>query len=73
MSLNFKKNALFVAFIAMLAVAAGPAAAQSVYDPLTDAVTFVDVIAAIMAVAAILAGLFVAMRGVRTVLSFIRS
>ena len=67
------KQSAFVAFIfGLLAMLAGPAAAQSVYDPLTSSVTFTEVIAAIMAVAAVVAGLYVSMRGVRTVLAFIR-
>ncbi len=67
------KQSAFVAFIfGLFAMLAGPAAAQSVYDPLTNSVTFTAVIAAIMAVAAVVAGLYVTVRGVRTVLAFIR-
>jgi hypothetical protein len=67
------KQSAFVAFIfGLMAMLAGPAAAASVYDPLTASVTFVEVIAAVMAVAAVVAGLYVSMRGVRTVLGFIR-
>jgi hypothetical protein len=65
-------KSVLLAIVAALALAAGPASAVSVYDPLTSAATFTDVIAAIMAVAAVVAGLYVSMRGVRTVLAFIR-
>lgn len=71
MSLKLKAI-LFAMFAGLMAMLAGPAAAQSPFAPLTAAVTFTDVIAALMAVAAILAGLYVTMRGVRTVLGFIR-
>ena len=71
LSLNVKKN-LALLFAVALAVLAGPASAASVYDPLTTSVTFVEVIAAVMAVAAVVAGLYTSMRGVRTVLGFIR-
>lgn len=71
MSLKLKAI-VFAMFAALMAMLAGPAAAASAFDPLTAAVTFTDVIAALMAVAAILAGLYVTMRGVRTVLGFIR-
>lgn len=67
-----KQSAVVAFFFSLLAMLAGPAAAQSVYDPLTSSVTFTEVIAAIMAVAAVVAGLYVSMRGVRTVLAFIR-
>lgn len=69
----FSKQNAFLAILAALMMAAGPASAVSVYDPLTTAVTFTDVIAAIMAVAAIVATLYVSVRGVRSVLGFIRS
>ena len=67
-----KQSAFLAFFFGLLAMLAGPASAASVYDPLTTAVTFTEVIAAIMAVAAVVAGLYVSIRGVRTVLSFIR-
>ena len=67
------KQNVFLAFLfGLAAMMAGPAAAQSAFAPLTAAVTFTDVIAAIMAVAAIIAGLYVTMRGVNTILGFIR-
>lgn len=66
------KTMFFVFLATAIGLIAGPAAAQSAFDPLTSAVTFTDVIAAIMAVAAIIAGLYVTMRGVRTILGFIR-
>lgn len=71
MSLKLKAI-VFAMFASLMVMFAGPAAAASPFDPLTAAVTFTDVIAALMAVAAILAGLYVTMRGVRTVLGFIR-
>lgn len=67
-----KQSAFLAFFFGLLAMLVGPASAASVYDPLTSAVTFVEVVAAIMAVAAVVAGLYVSMRGVRTVLDFIR-
>ncbi len=72
-SLFARKNAVLAVVVACMAMLAGPASAVSVYDPLTTAVTFTDVIAAIMAVAAIVATLYVSVRGVRSVLGFIRS
>lgn len=68
-----KIKMLFLSVMALLfGLLSAPAMAVSAFDPLTAAVTFTDVIAALMAVAAILAGLYVTMRGVRTVLGFIR-
>lgn len=46
--------------------------AVSPFDPITAAVTFTDVVAAVMAIAAILAGLYVTLKGVKTVLGMIR-
>ena len=67
---------LFLVLFAMLAAFAAPAFAQatggSPFDALTRAVTFTDVVAAIMAVAAILAAMYVTMRGVTLILGFIR-
>lgn len=54
------------------AVAAGSSFAVSPFDPITEAVTFVEVTAAIMAIAAILASLYVVIRGVKNVLGMIR-
>lgn len=68
-----KLKMLFLAVMAMLfGLVSAPAMAAGAFDALTTAVTFTDVIAALMAVAAILAGLYVTMRGVRIVLGFIR-
>lgn len=67
-----KKQAVMMAVVASLLMIGGPSFAAGAFDPLTAAVTFVDVIAAIMAVAAIIAGLYVTMRGVTTILGFIR-
>lgn len=62
--------ALMASVMSLLSV---PAFAQaSPFTALTAAVTYVDVIAAIMAVAAIIAALYVAMRGVTLILGFIR-
>lgn len=62
-----------LAFFAMaLAMLAGPAFAISPFDPLTAAVSFTDVIAAVMALAVILAGVHVALKGVTTLLHFIK-
>lgn len=66
------KFSVFAFFAALLSMLAGPAAAQSPFDALTAAVTFTDVVAAIMAVAAILAAMYVTMRGVTLILGFIR-
>ena len=71
-ALSNAKMAFFAFLFGLMVMVAGPAAAASAFDPLTSAVTFTDVIAAIMAVAAIIAGLYVTMRGVRTILGFIR-
>ncbi|PIF90270.1 hypothetical protein CLU86_1151 [Acidovorax sp. 62] len=67
-----KQSAVLAAVFGLLSMLAGPASAASAYDPLTSSVTFVEAIAAMMAVAAVVAGLYVTMRGVRTVLGFIR-
>lgn len=71
-SLMTKKSAFLAVFMAMVAMLAGPAAAQSAFDPLTTGVSFVDAIAAVMAVAAILAALYTTLRGVVLILGFIR-
>lgn len=66
------KNAIAL-FMAVLAAMFAPAAfAQSAFDPLTTGVSFVDAIAAVMAVAAILAALYTTLRGVVLILGFIR-
>jgi Inovirus Coat protein B len=50
-----------------LAMAAGPD-----LTPLTDAINFGTVIAAVLAIAGLLAAVFVAIRGAKTVLSMIK-
>ncbi len=69
---NKLKSATLVVLAMAMGLLAGPAMAAGAFDPLTTAVSFVDVIAAVMAVAAILSGLYVTMRGVRMILGFIR-
>ncbi len=61
-----------VVFALLMSMLPGFASAATAFDPLTAAVTFTDVTAAIMSVAAVLAGLYVTMRGVRLILGFIR-
>lgn len=60
------------AILAMcLGMLAGPANAAA-FDTLTAGISYVDVIAAVMAVALLLAGLYTTMRGVTMILGFIR-
>lgn len=68
---KFKASLLFVA-LALMGLLAGPAHAAGAFDTLTAGITYVDVIAAVMAVALLLAGLYTTMRGVVMILGFIR-
>jgi hypothetical protein len=49
------------------------AAAEAVYTSLTGAVTFVNVIAALLAIGAVLAALYVARKGVYLVLGMLKT
>lgn len=66
------KSSLFAFSLLCFGFLAGPVHAAGQFDVLTTSVTFVDVVAAVMAVAAVLSGLYVTMRGVRMILTFIR-
>ena len=64
----------FAAFLGVFAMlAAFSAHAVSPLDPLVAAVSFTDVATAVVAVAVLLAGLYVTLKAVRTVLHFVRS
>ena len=64
--------AAFFATLGSLGLAL-PALAQSVFDPLTTAVDFAEVIAAMLAVAALVIGVLVVWRGVRWIYQAVRS
>lgn len=63
---------LFAVLAMCLGMLAGPANAAGAFDTLTAGISYVDVIAAVMAVALLLAGLYTTMRGVTMILGFIR-
>lgn len=69
--MNKLLNIVSAAILASLAFAV-PASAQSQYDGLTAAVDWSDAITALVAVAALVAGMLVVRKGVKFVLGMIR-
>lgn len=70
--INGKLVSVFTAVSAVV-VAPQAMAAEAVYTTLTDAVTFANVIIAIMAIAAIMAALYVVRKGVYLILGMLKT
>lgn len=66
------KSSIGIVLAMVLGFLASPAMAVGAFDTLTAGISYTDVVAAIMAVAVLLAGLYVTMAGVRRILGFIR-
>lgn len=64
--------AFLAGLVGFLGLTGGALAAPPDYSSLTTAVDFSTTIAAVMAVAALIAGLYLAIRGAKTILAFIR-